>query len=200
MNERRPPDVPIILSWLGRLIYWLTGWKTEGYMPNVPRCVITASPHTSNQDGFMMVMASWIFRIRLNWVGKQELFRPPVAALLKAVGGLPIDRDSPRKALVGIIRAFREREHLILVMAPEGTREKTDRWKPGFYYIAKGAGVPVVLSYIDYQRKVVGIGPVVELSGDMEADLQIMQDFYRDKVARYPEKKTLPLGDEQTAP
>lgn len=147
----------------------------------------------------MMVLASWIYRIRLNWVAKQELFRPPLGRLLAAFGAIPINRDSPRKALVEIIRAFRERDHLVLAMAPEGTREKTERWKPGFYYIAKGAGVPIVLSYIDYQRKVVGIGPLIEPSGDMEADLQIMQEFYRDKVARYPEKKTLPLGDEQPA-
>lgn len=196
MTTSRSPEIPGILTLLARLVLRLAGWHAEGEAPDLPKFVMVAAPHTSNLDGVMMVVGAWYFRLKLNWVAKHTLFRPPFAGLLRALGGVPIDRDSPRRALVQMIKALRDNERQILVVAPEGTRHKTEGWKSGFYYIAKGANVPMVLAYLDYARKVVGIGPVVYPSGDEAADMRIIHEFYKDKAARYPEKRTLPLGDD----
>jgi 1-acyl-sn-glycerol-3-phosphate acyltransferase len=194
-STTRPPETPLILSLLARAAFRLIGWRAEGEVPNLPKFVMVAAPHTSNIDGIMLVLGAWLFRLKLHWMGKHTLFRPPFGGLVKAFGGVPIDRRAPRGAVQQMIQAFHDRERQILVVAPEGTRGKSDRWKTGFYYIAQGAGVPMVLAYIDYARRVMGIGPVIYPSGDQDADLRILHDFYRDKVARYPEKATLPLGD-----
>ena len=191
----RPPDTPMILTLLARAVFRLIGWRAEGEAPNIPKYVMVAAPHTSNLDGLMLVLGVWLFRLKLHWMGKHTLFRAPFGWLLKAFGGVPIDRRAPRGAVQQMIQAFHDQERQILVVAPEGTRGKTDRWKTGFYYIAQGAGVPMVLAYIDYARKVVGIGPVIDPSGDQDADMRLIHEFYMDKVARYPEKRTLPLGD-----
>ncbi|MBZ0302116.1 MAG: lysophospholipid acyltransferase family protein [Anaerolineae bacterium] len=195
MTQSRPPEVPVFLYWLARAIFRLIGWRAESQFPNIPKFVVVAAPHTSNLDGIMLVFAMCIFRTRLYWMAKHTLFRPPFGGLVRALGGVPINRESPRGAVKEIIRTFSERDRQILVVAPEGTRGKSERWKTGFYYIAQGADVPLVLAYIDYARKVVGVGPTIEPSGDMAADMQIIHEFYVDKVARYPDKRTLPLGD-----
>lgn len=191
----RSPETPMILTLLARAAFRLMGWRAEGEAPNIPKYVMVAAPHTSNIDGLMLVLGAWLFGLKLHWMGKHTLFRAPFGWLLKAFGGVPIDRRAPRGAVQQMIQAFHEHERQILVVAPEGTRGKTDRWKTGFYYIAQGADVPMVLAYIDYARKVVGIGPVIHPSGDQAADMRLIHEFYKDKVARYPEKKTLPLGD-----
>lgn len=195
MSTSRPPEIPLFLSLFARAVFRLTGWRAEGAAPNLPKFVMVAAPHTSNIDGFMLVLGAWLFRLKLYWMGKHTLFRAPFGWLLKAFGGVPIDRRAPRGAVQQMIQAFRDHERQILVVAPEGTRRKSDRWKSGFYYIAQGANVPIVLAYIDYARKVVGIGPVIHPSGDQDGDMRIIHEFYKDKVARYPEQKTLPLGD-----
>jgi len=196
MSAFRSPETPMILTLFARAVFRLIGWRAEGEAPNIPKYVMVAAPHTSNIDGIMLVLGAWLFGLKLHWMGKHTLFRAPFGWLLKAFGGVPIDRRAPRGAVQQMIQAFHDHERQILVVAPEGTRGKTDRWKTGFYYIAQGAGVPVVLAYIDYARKVVGIGPVIHPSGDQDADMRLIHDFYKDKVARYPEKRTLPLGDD----
>lgn len=196
MSAFRSPETPMILTLFARAVFRLIGWRAEGEAPNIPKYVMVAAPHTSNIDGIMLVLGAWLFGLKLHWMGKHTLFRAPFGWLLKAFGGVPIDRRAPRGAVQQMIQAFHDHERQILVVAPEGTRGKADRWKTGFYYIAQGAGVPVVLAYIDYARKVVGIGPVIHPSGDQDADMRLIHDFYKDKVARYPEKRTLPLGDD----
>jgi 1-acyl-sn-glycerol-3-phosphate acyltransferase len=196
MSPSRAPETPMIFSLLARAAFRLIGWKAEGEAPDLPKFVMVAAPHTSNLDGLMLILGAWWFRLKLYWMGKHTLFRAPFGWLLRAFGGVPIDRRAPRGAVQQMIQAFQAQDRQILVVAPEGTRRKSDRWKTGFYYIAEGAGVPIVLAYIDYARKVVGIGPVVVPSGDQDADMRIIHKFYKDKVARYPEMRTLPLGDQ----
>lgn len=194
MKSSRTPDINLILTLIGRGIFRLIGWRTEGQIPDVPKFVIVGAPHTSNLDGLLMFPAAWLFRVRLRWMGKQSLFRPPLGWLLRWLGGVPIDRSGPRRAVQQMVDTFSQHDRLALLVTPEGTRGKAERWKTGFYYIAQGAGVPIVLAYIDYRRRVIGIGPIIQPDGDLDADLRLMHTFYSDKAARYPDKVTLPLG------
>jgi 1-acyl-sn-glycerol-3-phosphate acyltransferase len=187
-DSQRPSDYPRWLVGLSRLIYKLAGWHIEGAPPNLPKFLTIGGPHTSNWDGIHMLLLSIGLGIRMYWLGKHTLFKPPLGIFTRAANGIPINRQSTKNAVEQVIETFNEREHFVLIIAPEGTRKKVDYWKTGFYYIALGAKVPIVLTFIDAPRKRVGMGPAIMPSGDIEADFEIFRAFYADKVGVHPEK------------
>jgi len=179
-------SVSPFLQRLAKVFFRLAGWKTEGGFPPSRRFVIIAAPHTSNWDGVIMVLASLIFGVHLSWFLKASAFRWPLGPLVRFFGAIPIDR-SARKNVVGLaIEQFKTGGELMLAVAPEGTRSKSEGWKSGFYRIAHGAGVPIVLGYVDYGRRVAGLGPAFEPTGDMEADFRSFEKFYADVTPKYP--------------
>ncbi|NWG17251.1 MAG: lysophospholipid acyltransferase family protein [Chloroflexi bacterium] len=184
----RSPEVNIILSTLARLLFRLLGWRPEGSVPPRAQFVVVAAPHTSNWDGLIVILMALVLRVRLRWMGKHTLFRPPFGFILRALGGVPINRSASHNAVQQAIQSFHDHERWVLVVAPEGTRSKAARWKTGFYHIALGAGVPLVLGFIDYPRRSAGLGPVIEPSGDIEADMAIIRAFYTGITGRHPEK------------
>lgn len=190
MTSPASPSPPIhaIISRLSRLLFCLAGWQVETSAPDLPKFVAIGAPHTSNWDAVVMLFIALILRLRIYWIGKHTLFRPPFGGVLRALGGIPLNRDSTRNAVGQAVDFLNAQECAILVIAPEGTRRRTAHWKTGFYYIAQGAGIPVVLGYVDYRRKRCGLGPAIMPSGDIEADMAIIRDFYRDKTPRHPEK------------
>jgi 1-acyl-sn-glycerol-3-phosphate acyltransferase len=179
-----PPALPRrggpVRRWLGRGILALLGWRIVGELPNEPRFVAIAAPHTSNVD--FVVGMSLVFALSLDasWIGKRELFRGPLAAIFGWLGGIPVDRDSPGGVVEDAIAAFGARDQMILAIAPEGTRKSVARWKTGFHRIAQGAGVPIVCGFFDRGRKLVGFGPAIWPSGDQEADLKKLRSWYGD--------------------
>lgn len=187
-NRVYPPQVNIVIATLARLIFRLFGWRAEGQMPDLPRFVIVAAPHTSNWDGVIVIGMALVFRVRMHWLGKHTLFRPPFGFILRWLGGVPVDRTASHNAVQQVVQEFKSRQRLALVIAPEGTRRKTVHWKTGFYYIAQGADVPMVLGFIDYRRKTAGFGPMIAPSGDIEADVAQMRAFYAGITGRHPHK------------
>ncbi|RQV99443.1 MAG: glycerol acyltransferase [Calditrichaeota bacterium] len=178
-------NIPGILC---RIILAAIGWKTSSISQLRPKFVLIGAPHTSNWDFVLGYLAMTAIGLRLHWVGKHTLFRPPIGWFLKWMGGIPVNRGIRRNFVDQVIRSFRDCDQLIVAIAPEGTRKKTDRWKSGFYYIARGAQVPLVLGFVDYAQKSAGIGKIVEVTGDMEKDLEEMREFYIKVVPRHPEK------------
>ena len=167
-----------VRRWLGRTILRLLGWRMVGTLPDEPRIVIIAAPHTSNLDfivGMSLVLAH---SIDARWIGKRELFRGPMDGVFRWLGGIPVDRHSPGGIVEDAIAAFRARERMVLAIAPEGTRKSVERWKSGFHRIAFGAGVPVVCGFFDRRRKLVGFGPTVWLTADLEGDVQRLREWY----------------------
>jgi 1-acyl-sn-glycerol-3-phosphate acyltransferase len=128
------------------------------------------------------------FQLDIQWMGKDSLFRGPFGFFFRAVGGLPIDRSASHNVVDQVVHEFNTRERMKLVIAPEGTRKQTDHWKSGFYHIARGAQVPVVLGFIDYKHKLCGVGPTLQLSGDVEADMRIIRAFYAPITGKHPEQ------------
>ncbi len=188
----RLPIANRLLYWLAKLLFKIAGWRAEGKLPNIPKYVIILT-HTSNWD-FIVGLTGWSIlsygfsTIKLSWMGKAEVFRGPLGAFLKWIGGVPIERRSRHNAVEQSIQAFRGREKLAMAIAPEGTRKIATHWKTGFYYIAQGAQVPIVFAFLDYKRKVVGIGPAMIPSGDIRADMEIIRDSYSKVHARYPDQ------------
>ena len=173
---------------LARLFLRLTGWEPEGAKPVERRFVLIAAPHTSNWDLAFLLALAQHFDVRISWMGKHTLFRPPLGALMRLVGGMPVVRHRKSDLVGQMAQAFEDRESLALVVPAEGTREYTAHWKSGFYHIARRAGVPIVMGYLDYARRRGGFGPALYPSGDMRADMDEIRDFYSDKTGRYPDQ------------
>lgn len=150
----------------------------EGRLPHVPRAVVIAAPHTSNWDLPFMLAVSWVLGVRPAWLGKRELFRWPFGLVMRALGGVPVDRRAPGGMVAQAAERLRAADRLLLVVPPSGTRSRAPHWKSGFYHIARAAGVPILCTFLDYRRRVGGIGPAVIPTGDVGADMATIRAFY----------------------
>jgi 1-acyl-sn-glycerol-3-phosphate acyltransferase len=190
-----PPAIPRthgpLVAAFGRRMLALTGWRLEnieGGFPDAPKFVMVVAPHTSNWDVPVGLMAKFALQLSCKFIAKQSAFWWPLGAFLRALGGVPVDRSAASDFVQETVRIFREREKLVLVITPEGTRSKVERWKSGFHRIARAAGVPVVLVSFDYSRKVVRLGPSFTATEDYEGDLARIQSHITASMARHPER------------
>ena len=173
---------------IAKFILWLQGWRVVGDIPSdIPKYVILVAPHTSNWDFVIGRAFGYTLGIEAKYLGKSQLFKPPYGWFFRWMGGIPVDRTQHNSLVDFTIDLFNRSEQLIVGLAPEGTRKKVDRWKQGFYYIAVGANIPIVLSYMDYKKKEAGVGKIIYPSGELEKDLQIIEDFYKTINPKIPE-------------
>ncbi len=197
--------VTAFLAHLSRFILWSIGWRTLGNPPVAPKYVIVAAPHTSNWDLPITLMIALSFRVQLFWMGKSSLFRRPFGAFFRWLGGVPIDRSRNNNVVAQTVSAFRGAERFVLGVAPEGTRKRVSHWKTGFYYIALQAHVPIALGFLDYRRKLGGIGPIIHPSGNIGDDMKVIRQFYATITGKYADESaaasvavTLPGSTPQT--
>jgi 1-acyl-sn-glycerol-3-phosphate acyltransferase len=189
LASENPFGVSSVMHGLAKLLFRLAGWKTEGVVHQPSRFVVIAAPHTSNWDAFIMVTAAYIFRVKISWFVKDAAFFFPLGPIVRAFGGVPIDRTARRNVVGQAVARFEESDRLILAVPPEATRKKSTSWKTGFYHIARGARVPIVLGYVDYRRKVAGLGPAFTPTGDIEADFQVFEKFYAAVTPKFPDQR-----------
>ena len=179
-----PPNAPRnggpASRWIGRSVLRLGGWTIAGDWPDLPRLVVIAAPHSSNWDGLLGFGAKFGMGVKLSILGKDALIRIPLLGrILRWQGVIPVDRSAPHGVVGQAAQAIRDADRMWYAIAPEGTRRWVERWKPGFWHIARNAGVPVIPAYFDYANKVIGIGPPFELSDDMQADIARIQRWYK---------------------
>jgi 1-acyl-sn-glycerol-3-phosphate acyltransferase len=186
-----------ILRWLALKLFLALGWKLVGNIPqDIKKAVVVVAPHTSNWDGFYGLLFCFVKQLPIKFAVKKEAMIFPIGPILKWMGAIPIDRKKKSKAVKRgsmvqhMTAMLQQQDTLMLIIAPEGTRSRVKRWKRGFYYIALHAKVPLVLGYIDYRKKHIGLGPTVHPTGDIAKELQQIQSFYQDKVGKYPEQGT----------
>jgi len=184
------PGLTTLMQRLSLFLLNILGWRIQGRVPNLPKFVIIGAPHTSNWDFPIMILFAFALKVKIFWMGKDALFRKPFDAFFKRLGGIPIDRSRSNRVVAQMVQIFRENEKLILVIPPEGTRKKVRFWKTGFYYIAKGADIPIVMGYMDYRLKVGGFGPMITPTGDIESDMSEIKAFYADITGKYPDKSS----------
>jgi len=188
-------DTPVISPLLRGLAFSFLkvfGWRLEGRLPDVDKLVVIAAPHTSNWDLPVLLSLAFALRAKACWLGKHSLFRRPFGFLFRWMGGIPVYRSASQNMVAQSVEMFRKSEKLILTIPPEGTRSKVSHWKTGFYYIALGAGTPIAMAFIDYKRKVTGVGPTLYPTGNIEADMEVIRNFYATVTAKYPDKASLP--------
>ena len=180
-----PPNAPRMplnrfIESLGRAILRAFGWRMVGGFPDIPKAVVIAAPHSSNWDGLLGFGAKFGMGVKLSILGKDALIRIPLLGrILRWQGVIPVDRSAPHGVVGQAAQAIRDADRMWYAIAPEGTRRWVERWKPGFWHIARNAGVPVIPAYFDYANKVIGIGPPFELSDDMQADIARIQRWYK---------------------
>jgi 1-acyl-sn-glycerol-3-phosphate acyltransferase len=171
---------------LGRWVLRAMGWRIEGEIPNVPKLVIIVAPHTSNWDFVVGVAAKLALGLQVLFLGKDSLFRFPLGALMRGLGGMPVDRASSHDVVQGVVEQFARRDRLILGLAPEGTRKRVERWRTGFYHIAHGARVPILPVALDWGSHVVRIGAPFVTTGDVDADVRALQGRFSGVRGRRP--------------
>ena len=174
------PVVNTLLRVVSRATLRLTGWTIEGSLPaHAAKSVLIAAPHTSNWDLPYTLMLAFSLRLRVYWMGKQSLFRAPFGGVMRWLGGIPVNREQSSNLVASSAQAMRAAKGpMQLIVPPEGTRGKTRHWKTGFYYIAQEAGVPMVMAFVDYVRKVGGLGPGCESTGELDADIASIMAVY----------------------
>ena len=167
-----------VARWLGRSILKLGGWKMVGEFPNVPKAVLFGAPHSSNWDGVWGFAALLALGLDLRILGKKELFWGPMGWLMRVLRVIPIDRSASGGFVAQSIETMKSADAMWIGLAPEGTRKKVDQWKTGFWKLARGADVPVMLAYFHDPDKIIGIGPTIVMSDDMDADMAKIRAWY----------------------
>jgi 1-acyl-sn-glycerol-3-phosphate acyltransferase len=166
------------------------GWRSQGSIRHLKKCVLIAAPHTSNWDLFYTLLVAFDLKTSIYWMGKDAIFKKPFGSTMKWLGGIPIDRSGSHNVVEQSIRMFAQNDTMILTVPPSGTRSRVTYWKTGFYHIADGAGVPIALGFLDYRLRTGGIGPCIRTTGDMEADMKAISSFYADISGKYPSQKS----------
>jgi 1-acyl-sn-glycerol-3-phosphate acyltransferase len=189
-----------MLRKLFRLLFYLKGWTTKCEEFNKhEKCVVIAAPHTSNWDLVFMIAAFDLMKLPLRFTIKKEWLRFPFRGLLNSIGAVSIDRSpkvegQERPSMVDeMAKLFQREQRFALAVSVEGTRKKVEHWKTGFYYIAEKAGVPILLGYLDYQKKEAGVARVLYPSGNFEKDMSEIMEFYAQIVPCYPEKFSIDI-------
>ena len=171
----------------------LLGWRVDGGLPDIPKFVLIGAPHTSNWDFVLFLGLVFSLRANVCFMGKAELFRSPIGSFFRYCGGIPVDRSKSTGLVDQMVAACNNSEKFILTITPEGTRHHVTEWKRGFYHIAIGAGIPIVLGVVDGTHKTVRIGQVFHPTGDMEADLKTIKGFFTGVVGINPRRKYITL-------
>ena len=175
-----------VLRIAGRAGLALLGWRLEGEIPNVPRCVVIIAPHTSNWDFVIGLATLLALDLRVTWLGKHQIFRGPFGLLWRRLGGVAVDRLAPDGVVEQAAAVLAPTRSVFLAMAPEGTRRKVERWKSGFWRIARAAGVPIFPVAFDYRRRAVVFGALYTPTSDYETDLAALQERFSAEMARNP--------------
>ncbi len=182
------PRCNVLARWMGKVLCLLTGWRLVGELPPVSKAVLIASPHTSNWDIVYSLICGWSAGIGFHFLIKASHLRGPLGWLIWALNGIPVDRSAPRGLVEQTAQRFAEAERLLLMVPASGTRSYTPYWKSGFYWMAKEAGVPICLGFLDYPTKRASLGPLLYPGDDLRADMDTIRAHYEGKVGKHPDK------------
>jgi 1-acyl-sn-glycerol-3-phosphate acyltransferase len=172
---------------MGRVGLRMMGFRVVGGVPDLKQFVIAGAPHTSNWDFVLAMSLLFALGLRVNWIGKKTLFRPPMGWVMRWLGGVPTDRAKREGLVQQVVNHFKANERFAIGLSPEGTRRLETEWKSGFYRIAQGANVPIVLAKLDFGRREVSLENFGVPSGDWDRDLEEIRNRFRGATGLRPE-------------
>jgi len=188
-----------LLRTIATVLLRLGGWRIEGKPPDCRKYVLIAAPHTTNWDFVWVLTFAAYYGMRIQWIGKHTLFRFPYGWVMRRLGGVSVRRHQRQSLVKQMADALKAADSMCLVVPVEGTRGHVTHWKSGFYHIARTAGVPIAMGFLDYSRKRGGIGPLLEPTGDVRRDMDRLRAFYADKLGKFPAKTSpIRLVEEET--
>jgi 1-acyl-sn-glycerol-3-phosphate acyltransferase len=177
-----------LLEWLMLRFYLAMGWSSVAVRPIPKKAVIIAAPHTSNWDFVYYIGLTRDLGIETSFMAKRELFRWPLGRFMRDMGGVEVNRQQGGNYVQSMIDKFNRRDEFLLTIAPEGTRKSVGQWRTGFYHIAVGAKVPLIIGMMDYAKKTGGLALAFMPTGDYAADMARVEEFYRNTTPRHPDK------------
>lgn len=187
-GEYLPPLGNRLTQRLAAAVLWLLGWRLVGRIPDLKKLIAIGAPHTSNWDWILVMLSAYALGLRISWLAKKSVFDSPAGGLMRYFGGVPVDRSGPQGIVGQSVERLKDADKLLLCITPEGTRSRVNQWKRGFYYIALEGGVPITLVSFDFGNKIVGFGPTIYPTGDIEGDIGYIQGLYSTVEPRHPEK------------
>ena len=174
---------------IGRAILRLMGWRFTGEIPNARKLVLIVAPHTSNWDFVVGFAAKLALSLRAKYLGKDSLFRAPWGWFFRITGGIPVDRGNSHRVVEQVVAEFARRDQMVLALAPEGTRKKVAEWRSGFWHIARGAGVPILMVAFDFGTREIRLGPALMPGEDLATDMARIRAHYATVRGRNPENQ-----------
>ncbi|UNK69829.1 1-acyl-sn-glycerol-3-phosphate acyltransferase [Microbacterium sp. H1-D42] len=181
-------------------VYWtFSHWTLQTQPAPTRPTLLIGAPHTSNWDFVLMLAIAWKLGIDVHWLGKKSLFNGLAGPIMRAIGGIAVDRENPSRIVGEVVSQAHSGEVFALVVTPDGTRKGHTYWKSGFYRIARETGMPVTLGYVDRTTMTTGLGPTIELTGDVADDMDRIRAFYADKSGLRPEHRVEPRLREESA-
>jgi 1-acyl-sn-glycerol-3-phosphate acyltransferase len=187
------PILSRIFHYFARFWMRIAGWRVDGNLPPLPKFILIGAPHTSNWDFVLFLGVIFTLRANVRFMGKAEIFRGPFGWFFRYCGGVPVDRKKATGLVDQMVEACNGSDRFILTIAPEGTRHHVTEWKRGFYHIAKGAGIPIVIAIVDGKHKTVRIGQVFKPTGDIEADMKTILGYFDGIIGINPRQKYITL-------
>ncbi|MEO5583034.1 MAG: 1-acyl-sn-glycerol-3-phosphate acyltransferase [Saprospiraceae bacterium] len=173
-------------------VFWnfirrLAGWKIAGFdLNSIPKALLIVGPHTSGWDVLVGLWTRGSKGIPIKFMGKHTLFKPPFGFIFRWLGGVPVDRTKHSNLVDSIAQYFNDNKEFKIAMAPEGTRQKVDKLKSGFYYMARKANVPIVMTKFDYEHKTVTFSEPFMPSGDIEEVMSKVWNYFKGVKGKNP--------------
>lgn len=167
----------------------LLGWNLVAELPPVQKYLLIGAHHTSTWDFPLVLLMMAALGLRLHWVGKDALFKGPQGWVLRWLGGISVERGAKKNFVAQMVDRYNEQKKIVVTISPEGTRRSANHWKTGFYHIATGAQVPIAMGFLDYSRKTLGVGGYFYPTGNMDEDVNMLQEFYADKIGKNPRQQ-----------
>ncbi len=189
----------VVRRLLARTFWAFSRWKLVSEPAPDRPTVLIGAPHTSNWDFVFMLAIAWRLDMHFRWLGKKSLFRGWKGPIMRGLGGIPVDREAPSAVVGEVLERIRSGDVFGLVVTPDGTRKGSTHWKSGFYRIAREAQLPLTLGYVDRTTMTTGLGPTIELTGDVSRDMEVIRAFYADKSGVKPEHRVEPRLREELA-
>ena len=186
--EHLRADRSAFTRWFGKTFLRVFGWRVEGSIADAERVLVTAAPHTSNWDAVFGIAAVLGLNVRLHFLGKHTIFVPGLKWFMRWLGGIPVNRQNPEGVIDHVNQLVSKYEGIVIVIAPEGTRKKAEKWKSGFLRIAEANDCKIQMGALDFKNKRIVLGDLYEPTGDNQADIENIKQWYTQFQGKFPDQ------------